>query len=167
MATASAAAGVRRPGPGSTHRRAAPTSSGRLASSSSAVGVFVFYQYIYPDLDRSAQTFFRDWLPLTAVNEALVFVIMALGLNIVVGYAGLLDLGYVAFWAIGGYTAGWLMSAFIHKVNIHLGGTAPRQPWASTSTSGSSCSSAGLFCALWASSSVRRRCGSRATTWPS
>ena len=36
--------------------------------------------------------------------------ICALGLNIVVGYAGLLDLGYVAFWAIGGYVAGWLMS---------------------------------------------------------
>ena len=39
-----------------------------------------------------------------------MWVIMALGLNVVVGYAGLLDLGYVAFWAIGGYTAGWLMS---------------------------------------------------------
>jgi len=90
-----------------------------------AVGVFVFYQYVYPDLDGSAQTFFREWLSPTAVNEALIFVIMALGLNIVVGYAGLLDLGYVAFWAIGGYTAGWLMSSFIDKANIHLGGTAP------------------------------------------
>jgi hypothetical protein len=36
----------------------------------------------------------------------LVFVVMAVGLNIVVGYAGLLDLGYVAFYAIGAYTAG-------------------------------------------------------------
>jgi branched-chain amino acid transport system permease protein len=90
-----------------------------------AIAVFVFYQYIYPDLGGSAQTFFRDWLPITAVNEALIFVIMALGLNIVVGYAGLLDLGYVAFWAIGGYTGGWLMSTFIQKANIHLGGTAP------------------------------------------
>jgi branched-chain amino acid transport system permease protein len=91
-----------------------------------ALALFVFYQYIYSDLDQSAQTFFRDWLPITAVNEALIFVIMALGLNIVVGYAGLLDLGYVAFWAIGGYTGGWLMSAFIQKVNIHLGDTAPK-----------------------------------------
>ena len=89
-----------------------------------AIAVFVFYQYIYPDLNEGPQTFFRDWLPITAVNEALIFVIMALGLNIVVGYAGLLDLGYVAFWAIGGYTGGWLMSTFIDKVNIHLGGTA-------------------------------------------
>src|SRR5439155_18113628 len=47
-----------------------------------------------------------------SLNEALVWVICALGLNIVVGYAGLLDLGFVAFWAIGGYSAGWLMSTF-------------------------------------------------------
>ena len=39
-----------------------------------------------------------------------MWAIMALGLNVVVGYAGLLDLGYVAFWALGGYTAGWLMA---------------------------------------------------------
>src|SRR4026207_881882 len=36
----------------------------------------------------------------------LVFVVMAVGLNVVVGYAGLLDLGYVAFYAIGAYPAG-------------------------------------------------------------
>ena len=41
----------------------------------------------------------------------IVFVMMAVGLNIVVGYAGLLDLGYVAFYATGAYTAGWLASA--------------------------------------------------------
>ena len=40
----------------------------------------------------------------------LAYVMMALGLNIVVGFAGLLDLGYVAFYAIGAYTIGWLAS---------------------------------------------------------
>jgi hypothetical protein len=40
----------------------------------------------------------------------LVFIMMAVGLNIVVGYAGLLDLGYVAFYAMGAYTAAWLAS---------------------------------------------------------
>ena len=40
----------------------------------------------------------------------VIYVMMALGLNIVVGYAGLLDLGYVAFYAIGAYTAAWLAS---------------------------------------------------------
>ena len=37
---------------------------------------------------------------------------MALGLNVVVGFAGLLDLGYVAFFAIGAYTMGWLGSSW-------------------------------------------------------
>src|SRR5262249_5287403 len=41
----------------------------------------------------------------------MVFMMMAVGLNIVVGYAGLLDLGYVAFYAIGAYGAGWIASA--------------------------------------------------------
>jgi branched-chain amino acid transport system permease protein len=40
----------------------------------------------------------------------LIFVMMAVGLNFVVGYAGLLDLGYVAFYAIGAYTAATLAS---------------------------------------------------------
>ena len=35
---------------------------------------------------------------------AMIYVLLALGLNIVVGYAGLLDLGYAAFFAIGAYT---------------------------------------------------------------
>ncbi|MHB8641711.1 MAG: branched-chain amino acid ABC transporter permease [Gaiellaceae bacterium] len=40
----------------------------------------------------------------------LIYVMMAVGLNVVVGYAGLLDLGYVAFYAIGAYTAASLAS---------------------------------------------------------
>ena len=51
----------------------------------------------------------------------IVFVMMAVGLNIVVGYAGLLDLGYVAFYAVGAYTAGWLASGHFQQVQIHLG----------------------------------------------
>ena len=41
---------------------------------------------------------------------ALLYVLLALGLNIVVGYAGLLDLGFVAFFAIGAYMYGLLAS---------------------------------------------------------
>jgi branched-chain amino acid transport system permease protein len=51
----------------------------------------------------------------------LVFVVMAVGLNVVVGYAGLLDLGYVAFYAVGAYTAGWLASGQFQQVAFHLG----------------------------------------------
>ncbi len=43
-------------------------------------------------------------------DTALLYVLLALGLNIVVGYAGLLDLGYVAFYAIGAYMFGLLAS---------------------------------------------------------
>ena len=42
----------------------------------------------------------------------LAYSVMALGLNIIVGYAGLLDLGFVAFFALGALTAGWFMSDF-------------------------------------------------------
>ena len=42
---------------------------------------------------------------------------MALGLNVIVGFAGLLDLGYVAFFAIGAYTIGWFGSLFFSRVN--------------------------------------------------
>jgi branched-chain amino acid transport system permease protein len=44
---------------------------------------------------------------------ALCYVVMALGLNIVVGFAGLLDLGYVAFYALGAFTIGYLGSGFV------------------------------------------------------
>jgi branched-chain amino acid transport system permease protein len=83
-----------------------------LGFSSLAVGAFVFYQYLLPLLDLRVKASVDRWLPLVSLNEALIWVICALGLNIVVGYAGLLDLGFVAFWALGGYTAGWLMSGF-------------------------------------------------------
>jgi len=44
------------------------------------------------------------------MNNILIFALMGFGLNIVVGFAGLLDLGYVAFFAIGAYTMGVLTS---------------------------------------------------------
>ena len=45
------------------------------------------------------QSFGNAWVRIA--DMALLYVLLALGLNIVVGYAGLLDLGYVAFFAIG------------------------------------------------------------------
>jgi branched-chain amino acid transport system permease protein len=52
---------------------------------------------------------------------ALAYVVMALGLNVIVGFAGLLDLGYVAFFAIGAYTIGWFGSLFFSSVNGEKG----------------------------------------------
>jgi branched-chain amino acid transport system permease protein len=54
-------------------------------------------------------------------TTALAYVVMALGLNIVVGFAGLLDLGYVAFYALGALTAGWLGSSFVYGANHSKG----------------------------------------------
>ena len=51
----------------------------------------------------------------------VIYAMMAVGLNIVVGYAGLLDLGYVAFYAVGAYTAAWFASLQFAHVNIHSG----------------------------------------------
>ena len=53
---------------------------------------------------------FFDWKRLADAIPILMFVLLALGLNIVVGFAGLLDLGYAAFFAIGAYTAAILTS---------------------------------------------------------
>ena len=56
-----------------------------------------------------AQYFGNAWVRIADI--ALLYVLLALGLNIVVGYAGLLDLGYVAFYAVGAYMFGLLASS--------------------------------------------------------
>ena len=50
----------------------------------------------------------RTWVRI--IDVALLFVLLGLGLNIVVGYAGLLDLGYIAFFAVGAYAYALLAS---------------------------------------------------------
>ena len=54
------------------------------------------------------QTAGNAWVRIA--DMALLYVLLALGLNIVVGYAGLLDLGFVAFFAIGAYLYGLMAS---------------------------------------------------------
>jgi branched-chain amino acid transport system permease protein len=68
---------------------------------------------------------------LDASVQTLAYVIMALGLNVVVGFAGLLDLGYVAFYVIGAFVIAWFGSRQFADVNggegIHIlvNGEAP------------------------------------------
>ncbi|KCV55239.1 branched-chain amino acid ABC transporter, permease protein [Bordetella bronchiseptica 980] len=57
----------------------------------------------------------QSWVRI--LNFALLYVMLALGLNIVVGFAGLLDLGYIAFYAVGAYT--WALLASPH-FGLHL-----------------------------------------------
>ncbi len=56
-------------------------------------------------LPGQAELYYTD-----VIDNVGLYILMGLGLNIVVGFAGLLDLGYVAFFAIGAYTAGLLTS---------------------------------------------------------
>jgi ABC-type branched-subunit amino acid transport system ATPase component/ABC-type branched-subunit amino acid transport system permease subunit len=60
---------------------------------------------VYPFVDRAI-----GLQSVHAVSDGMIYVLLALGLNIVVGYAGLLDLGYAAFFAIGAYAMGLLNS---------------------------------------------------------
>ena len=62
-----------------------------------------------------AGQFGTSWVRIT--NLAILFILLSLGLNIVVGFAGLLDLGYVAFYAVGAYAYALLASPHF---NIHL-----------------------------------------------
>lgn len=119
-----------------------------------ALGVWAFYTFVLPYLGDAAQTVVRQWMPLGSINEALVWVICAVGLNIVVGYAGLLDLGFVAFWAIGGYMAGWFMSSFINSITngiYFLSSAPPNQPgihlnwWLVLVMAGCVCAGAGII----------------------
>ena len=64
----------------------------------------VLLNWVWPSFD------YRNYLVMS--NMALTYIILGLGLNIVVGYAGLLNLGYVAFYAIGGYTFAYLFKYF-------------------------------------------------------
>ena len=66
---------------------------------------------------------FGAWPDVSTGVYMLVFIMMAIGLNIVVGYAGLLDLGYVAFYAIGSYTVAWFASSQFSGVNVHFWST--------------------------------------------
>jgi branched-chain amino acid transport system permease protein len=66
----------------------------------------VAWAIILPFFQDSGGGFIED------ATLALAYTSFALGLNIIVGFAGLLDLGYVAFFALGSLTAGWFMSGF-------------------------------------------------------
>jgi branched-chain amino acid transport system permease protein len=79
-----------------------------------AIGLLAVLLLLFP-FTQSGNTF---WIQVTA--QAGLFVLAALGLNIVVGSAGLLDLGYVAFFGIGAYTAALTGNALLTNVNFHI-----------------------------------------------
>src|SRR4051794_6912722 len=79
------------------------------------IGLAIIYPYITDSIDLPILGGHDDLLD--ASIQTLGYILMALGLNIVVGMAGLLDLGYVAFYAIGAFVLGWLCSQQIPDIN--------------------------------------------------
>ena len=79
-----------------------------------AVAVIAF-AIILPFTQGQANTFMFN------CTLSMAYICMALGLNTVVGFAGLLDLGYVAFFAIGAYTSGWFSSGFFGEETREAG----------------------------------------------
>ncbi len=98
-----------------------------------------------------------------------VYVVMALGLNVVVGYAGLLDLGYVAFYAAGAYIAGWFATQQFapHSVHIFSVRGAGHAPRAAHQRLGAARRGGGVRGALRDRHRRCRPCACAATTWPS
>jgi branched-chain amino acid transport system permease protein len=97
-----------------------------------AAGVLIVLGLLYPFMVETLQELplVGDFVPRTGSMVVMIIVtMMALGLNVVVGYAGLLDLGYVAFYAAGAYAAGWLASLQFEQVNFHVfSGVSDEQP---------------------------------------
>jgi branched-chain amino acid transport system permease protein len=89
-------------------QRLPPWWSRALAGSLIVIGI------VLPFLFSSSSGF------MNATIIAVTYAVMSLGLNIVVGFAGLLDLGYVAFYALGAYSLGWFGSGFFFKEHIHV-----------------------------------------------
>ncbi|MGP1675046.1 MAG: ABC transporter permease subunit [Candidatus Limnocylindrales bacterium] len=77
--------------------------------------VAVVYPLVYRALESTLP--FIPWPGTAVLIYCATFAVLALGLNIVMGFAGLLDLGYVAFYAIGAYTTAFLASAHF---GIHI-----------------------------------------------
>lgn len=81
-------------------------------------------------LPMGLQVFGNAWVRIA--DTALLYVLLAIGLNIVVGYAGLLDLGYVAFFAVGAYmyallasphltdTFAWIAAIYPHGIHAPI-----------------------------------------------
>ncbi|MGE5690509.1 MAG: branched-chain amino acid ABC transporter permease [Pseudomonadota bacterium] len=105
-------------------RRAPAGRAARIARDWWLVTVVVVLAFLYPEYQDTLNSLptIGDFIPsLDSMVVMIVFTMMAVGLNIVVGYAGLLDLGYVAFYAAGAYVAAWFASLQFDQVTFHLG----------------------------------------------
>lgn len=95
-----------------------------------------------------AANFGNSWVRI--MDFALLYVMLALGLNIVVGFAGLLDLGYIAFYAIGAYTTALLASPQFAAVLESFVNTYPALGSLLLWLFGPEIASHGIHLSLWA-----------------
>ena len=102
----------------------------RFAAPGAAFALVVAYPFFILQTDYQRFLFnlpvFSVFPSMDTMVSMIIFGMMAIGLNMVVGYAGLLDLGYVAFYAIGAYTAAWLASPHFaaYGVSLNVGSVA-------------------------------------------
>ncbi len=94
-----------------------------------------------------AAPFGHAWVRI--VDVALLYIMLALGLNIVVGFAGLLDLGYIAFFAIGAYLAGLLSSPQFAEIVASLQVEYPAAGELLLRIVGESVATQGLHWSVW------------------
>jgi ABC-type branched-subunit amino acid transport system permease subunit len=80
--------------------------------------VLAFAVVLFPPVVQTLTGGGGDYL-ISEAADAGVYVLLALGLNVVIGYAGLLDLGYAAFFAIGSYTYAIFASGQLAYTPIH------------------------------------------------
>jgi branched-chain amino acid transport system permease protein len=96
----------------------------RFALPVTALALAVAYPFLIEQANYQRFLFslpvFNSFPSMDTMFSMSIFAMMAIGLNMVVGYAGLLDLGYVAFYAIGAYTAAWLASPHFAAYGVHL-----------------------------------------------
>ena len=109
-----------------------PPASRRIALPVTVLLLVVVYPFLIQQTDYQRFLFklpiFGVFPSMDTMVSILIFAMMAIGLNMVVGYAGLLDLGYVAFYAIGAYTAAWLASPHFaaYGVSMDFGSVAEK-----------------------------------------
>jgi branched-chain amino acid transport system permease protein len=85
--------------------------------------------YPYYNTHMPEVPIFGPFPQISTMVVMMIFTMMALGLNFVVGYAGLLDLGYVAFYAMGAYMAGWFASNQFAHQHLNFGAVGLYQGW--------------------------------------
>jgi branched-chain amino acid transport system permease protein len=92
---------------------------GRWFFPTAVLAIAIAYPFYLSSLP--SMPIFKTFPAMSTMVGMGVYTMMALGLNFVVGYAGLLDLGYVAFYAMGSYMCGWFASSQFAKQDVRFG----------------------------------------------